>query len=207
MSGCSGKFMCSERNLAQSVVSIATLSLAIHPNRFGAGLSHTCLWHTCLCCWAAAVSCASPAELQSRAGSCFSAQVGWCSAVCFSSQKQGQRSTACALSSPVLWSQGWQHTGCACQQGLPVHCHVWVWEHGSAGVGCINSSNKVWSALLLIPEEMGLPWCHVKPLAWGCCTYYEKSKGLEKHFWAAFWMDVFQAIRGLSLQVFTMLIQ
>lgn len=65
--------------------------------------------------------------------------VGW-SAVYFSCQKQGQRSTACVLFSSVLWPLSWQHAGCGYQQSLHIHWHVWVWKHGSAGVGCTNSS-------------------------------------------------------------------
>lgn len=135
--------------------------------------------------------------------------VGW-SAVNFSCQKQGQRSRACILfSSPafssVLWSLSWQHTGCGYQQGLDIHWHVRVWKH--AGVGCTNSSNKVLPPLLLMHWEVGFPRCHVKPLEWGFWRCYEKSEALEKHFWAVFWMDVFQVIRGFGLQIFTMLIQ
>lgn len=142
MSGSSGKFMCSERNLAQSVVSIAMLSLATRPNPFGAGLSHTCLWHTCLCCCAAAVSCASPAELQSRAGSCFSA--AWLGAQLCASAAKSKGRGAQLVFSPALCSD--LRAGSTLAVGASKVClstDMFECEHGSAGVGCINSSNKV----------------------------------------------------------------
>lgn len=71
-------------------------------------------------------------------------------------------------------------------------------------MGGTNNTSKVLPSLLLIHEEVGLPSCH-----WhgDFADTTKRARFLRNILELLSWMDVFQVIRGFSLQIFTLLIQ